>query len=485
MSNKRKRNGATAPAAPCRVALVSLGCPKNLVDSEKMMATLAEGGCLVGAPMDEADVVVVNTCGFLAAARDESLEAIRQAVGQKAVAARRVVVAGCLANRDGEKLFHAVKGIDAVVGVNDRDAILQAVRDTQPFLRITPTATTKTATNVPVNTVNKKLPGRRDAVQSTIAHRKSTRVAPSEIVSDAGRFRLTPRHTAYLRISEGCSQKCTFCTIPAIRGPFRSKTPEQVLREARELLADGAVELNIIGQDTTSYGMDLPGEPTLADLLRRLDALHGARWIRLMYAYPMRFTEELIDTMAACKHVVPYVDIPLQHISDPVLRRMGRRTTQAQTVALLNQLRRRIPSIAIRTTFIVGFPGETDAHFRELLEFVTTFQFDALGVFEFSPEPGTPAMKLKGRVPASVKAQRARQIMLAQRRIALAANRRQVGRKIQVLVDGVDAAGRCVGRHCGQAPDIDSLCLLTRPRPAGTIVAATIIGYDGYDLRVE
>ena len=447
-----------------RVALVSLGCPKNLVDSEKMMALLAEGGCTVGAPMDEADVIVVNTCGFLSAAREESLGVVREALAHKAAGrARRVVVAGCLVNRDAEKLFDLVPGIDAIVGVNDRDDLLNVV-----------------------TSINKKI-SKAGVVESSIVNRK-----PSiPIVSDAGRFRLTPRHTAYLRISEGCSQKCTFCTIPSIRGPFRSKSPRDVLTEAQELIADGAVELNVIGQDTTSYGMDLgedktaPSQSRLADLMKSLSKLDGLRWVRLMYAYPNRFNDALIEAMASCEKIVPYVDLPLQHISDGVLRRMGRRVTRARTETLLDKLRRRVPGIAIRTTFIVGFPGETRAQFAELLKFVKEFRFDALGVFEFSPEEGTPAARLKGRVAPEVAAERARDVMLAQQKIAFAANRRRVGQAIEVLVDGMDSQGRCVGRHAGQAPDIDSVCILKKKSPPGKFVQAKVIGADGYDLIVD
>jgi len=470
-----------------RVALVSLGCPKNLVDSEKMMAQLAEGGCVVGAPMDQADVVVVNTCGFLSAARDESLAVIREALTHKADGtARRVVVAGCLVNRDADKLFDLVPGIDAIVGVNDRDKLLKAVT------------------------------GKRKNVTMLAEAKASTPQAPlatPSIVSDAGRFRLTPRHTAYLRVSEGCSQRCTFCTIPSIRGPFRSKLPQDVLAEARELIADGAFEINVIGQDTTSYGMDLQkahgkrsvgvgrrdavgkhdvigshdvvgNTVDLAQLMRSISDLDAARWIRLLYAYPMRFSQELIDVMAERDNIVKYVDIPLQHIADGVLRRMGRRVTRGRTEDLLHRLRE-VKGMTIRTTFIVGFPGESEAEFGELLEFVKQFKFDALGVFEFSPEEGTPAARLKGQLPAEVKAHRAEQVMLAQQKIVFAANRRRVGKTLEVLVDGVDAAGRCVGRHAGQAPDIDSVCILTKKRQAGRVVQAKVTGSDGYDLIVE
>ncbi len=427
--------------------MVSLGCPKNLVDSEKMLALLAEGGCLVGAPMEDADVIVVNTCGFLSAARDESLDVLAEALACKeSGGARRVVVAGCLVNRDAEKLFELAPGVDAIVGVNDREDILAAVTGTQRVAKVA-----------------------------------ACTGAPG---SDAGRFRLTPRHTAYLRISEGCSQRCTFCTIPDLRGPFRSKPPEDVLAEAQELIADGAVELNVIGQDTTSYGQDLGGGESLASLLRTLDALDGAEWIRLLYAYPRNFTDELIDAMADCSHVVPYVDIPLQHISDGVLRRMGRRVTRVQTEELLAKLRSRIEGMTIRTTFITGFPGETDAQFEELLDFVREFRFDALGVFEFSPEEGTPAAALDGAIHDDVKAARAEAIMLAQQEIVFAANEAMVGREIDVLVDGIDERGVCVGRSAAQAPDIDSVCCLTQPVEAGRFVRGEVVGSDDYDLIV-
>lgn len=434
-----------------KVAIVSLGCPKNLVDSEKILGILAEGGLIVGAPMEDADVIVVNTCGFLEAARQESLEVIREAISFKTSgSAGRVVVAGCLVSRDAEKLYDVCPEIDAIVGVNDRDAILDAITTALPRV--------------------------------TLASPSSGGV----IHKDAGRFRLTPRHTGYLRISEGCSQMCTFCTIPAIRGPFRSKQPSQVITEARELIADGAVELNVIGQDTTSYGMDLDGcEKHLAPLLRELDALNGVEWVRLMYAYPMRFTDELIDTIAECDKIVPYVDLPLQHIADDVLRRMGRGVTRGEIEALLGKMRDRIDGLVLRTTFIVGFPGETDENFAELLQFVMDFQFDAMGVFAYSPEEGTPAARLPGELPDDVKIARAEEIMSAQQEIAFATNESCVASPIVVLVDGLDAAGHCIGRYYGQAPDIDSVCILTEPREPGSFVTGTVADWDGYDLIVE
>ncbi len=426
--------------------MVSLGCPKNLVDSEVLAGHLASAGAVVGAPMGEADVILINTCGFLQASREESLEVIAEAVDLKqAGRARRIVVAGCLVNRDGEALLHVVPGIDAVVSVNDRDAIVSAVTGEGGAALISP---------------------------------------PGPVGSDLGRLRLTAGHTAYLRIAEGCDQKCTYCTIPSIRGPLRSKPLPAVLAEARDLIADGAVELNVIAQDTTTYGRDLRGEDATnaAQLLAALDRLEGVGWIRLLYAYPNSFSDELIAVMAESDHILPYVDIPLQHINDTVLRRMGRQVTRRQIEGLLGKLRDAMGDIAIRTTFIVGFPGETDEQFVELLEFVKAIEFDAMGAFEYSPEPGTPAATMAQQVPDDVKAARAEQLMLAQQAIAFAANAAVVGQEVDVLVDGVDNSGTCIARHSGQAPEVDSVCLLTEPVEAGTIVPATIIDWQDYDL---
>lgn len=444
---------------PIHVCLVSLGCPKNLVDSEWMLGALAQAGCVVGAPMDAADVIVVNTCGFLAAAREESRQVIAEALDRKRRGrVRRVVVAGCLASHQGTTLRRQWdSGIDAVVGVDDRRRIVEAVLAEKPLS----------------------------------ACRRHPRSYGRNGPRDTGRFRLTPKHTAYLRIAEGCSRKCTFCLIPSIRGPLRSKPVEMILAEARELIADGAVELNVIAQDTTAYGEDLHraggGGETLASLLRRLDRLDGVRWIRLLYTYPRRFDDELIDALAESEHVVPYLDMPLQHIATRVLRRMGRGVTRRDIETLLEKLRRRIPSLALRTSFIAGFPGETETEFRELVEFVRSFRFAAVGVFEYSPEPGTPAARLAPPVPPAVAAQRAEALMAAQRAVVRSAHRAMVRRqhRLEVLVDGPDAHGRCIGRHAGQAPEIDGVCFLTHPRPAGTILPAVVTDFREYDLIVQ
>jgi len=438
------------------ISLVSLGCPKNLVDSETILGELAAAGCVVSARIEDADVAIVNTCGFLAAAREESLAVISELVSLKQSGVlRRVVVAGCFAQRDGGDLRRQVPGVDAIIGLNDRDRLIQAVLGDGEF------------------TANRPYAARRRELGRDVT------------ADDTGRLRLTPRHTAYLRVSEGCSQGCSFCTIPAICGPYRSKDPEQVLAEARELIADGTVELNVIGQDTTSYGRDIGYDAGLAGLVRRLDALDGARWIRMMYAYPSSVTDAMIDAMADCEHVVKYLDLPLQHISDPILKAMRRGITRSQTERLLDRLRTRIENLAIRTTFIVGFPGETDAMFDELLTFVKAFGFDALGVFEYSRESGTPAARLDNEVPLETRRQRREQMMLAQQEIAFAANADCVGRSLTVLVDGVDPDGRCVARSAAQAPEVDSVCYLTDPRPAGELVAGVVTDWADYDLVVR
>lgn len=430
-----------------RVCLIPLGCPKNLVDSEKMLADLAQAGLIVGATMDQADIIVINTCGFLSAARDESLEIIQEALEYKRTGTvQKVIVAGCLPSRDGKTLFTQAQGIDAIIGVNNRDQLITAIRsDTQG------------------------------------AYLDGTCSPPD----DRGRFRLTPSHTAFLRIADGCAQRCTYCTIPKIRGPLRSRPVAQILEEASQLIADGAREINVIAQDTTSYGIDLAGKTNLAGLLRELDQLDGLEWLRLMYTYPRRFDQELIDTITHGTHILPYVDIPLQHINDNVLRRMGRGTTRFETESLLAQLRERVKGIVLRTTFIVGFPGETDAQFEELMDFVDEFEFDAMGAFAYSREEGTPAAEMPDQIPEEVKQERVEQLMLLQQDIVFEINESVIDSPITVLVDGADEDGRTVARYYGQAPEIDAVCLLTESRPAGEFVNGTIVASEGYDLIVQ
>ncbi len=455
---------AVMPASgPLRIAVVSLGCPKALIDSEKMLALLAEAGCLVGAPTDQADVILINTCAFIPPAREEAMEAIREALEKKRQGrVRRVVVTGCLPQREGGKLLSAVPEVDAIVGLFHRDEIVSAVTSRQsPFIRV-------------------------------------GRIGRKDCPDDRGRLRLTPRHTAYLRIAEGCSTGCSFCSIPGIRGPLRSKPMDIVLDEAAELIADGAIELVLIAQNTTAYGSDFDDGTNLETLLRRLDALPGLRWLRLMYANAGRLTEPIIDAIAECPRIVNYLDLPLQHISDKILKLMRRRYDRVRAESLLATLRRRVPGISLRTTFLVGFPQESPGQFQELLEFVRAARFEAMGVFTYWPEPGTTAAGLRGQVSRQVKTRRRELLMQAQQEIAFAANAARVGSKVAVLVDGIDPAGRCVGRHAGQAPEVDSLCILRpagagvdRPAsgaaapPVGRIVEGKVVDFDDYDLIVK
>ena len=462
MSQNRKRDAGSrksTKADPPIVGFVSLGCPKNLVDSERMLAEIAESGAIISGDESAADTIVVNTCGFLAAARDEALEVLRELAERKrAGTLRRLVVAGCLVQRDGEDLRRLVPEIDALVGVHNRADVPTAIWEQ------------------PCDSANRK---------------------PADLYlgdyhpqpwTDRGRLRITPSHYAYVRMSEGCNQRCTFCTIPSIRGPLHSKPLDELVSECRELIADGARELVLIGQDTTSYGTDIGYKPGLAGLLRELDAAcDGARWLRLMYVYPSVFTDEMIDAIAACERVVNYIDIPLQHINDRVLKVMGRRVTRKQTETLLEKIRSRIPGVTIRTTFIVGFPGETDGEFEELVSFVRDFGFDAVGAFHYSHEPGTPAFRIGDPPDDAVINERYERLMLAQQDVALAAAGRRIGQTLTVLVDGVtDDDGTLAARHAGQAPEVDSICLLP-PNAAepGDFVETRCVDTNGYDLLVR
>src|SRR5262245_25927162 len=354
---------ATEPKAT--FAFVSLGCPKNLVDSERMLGLLGADGYAIQPAPAGADFVIVNTCGFIEPARQESLGVIREMVElKKQGQIGGIIVAGCLAERKKEALLEEVPEIDHLVGVFGREEI----------------------TKVAERFVN------RLGEQRTVF-----RPASVKLLDDGARLRITPRHYAYLKISEGCDRLCTFCAIPGMRGKHVTKPIERVIAEAEELARDGVRELNIVAQDTTYYGMDLYGSPRLAELLHGLEKLDGLRWIRLLYCYPQWFTDELFDVLAHSKKVIPYIDMPLQHINDRMLRVMARRVTRDETEQLIARLRREIPELVMRTTFIVGFPGETEAEFEELCDFVAQSAFERVGVFEYSYEPGTPAARPRTR----------------------------------------------------------------------------------------
>lgn len=434
-------------------SLISLGCPKNLVDSERMLGLLAQAGYRVTLEPEGADFVVINTCGFLQAARDESLQTIREMLALKQRGKLRgVIVAGCLAQRDQEALLEQCPGIDQVVGLFGRDEIAEAAARLMDGLT---------------------------------EQRTLFRPAPARALSDTNRLRITPPHLAFLKISEGCDRLCTFCSIPRIRGKYVSKSIEEIVDEARQLAADGVRELNLVAQDTTYYGLDTEGRPQLAELLPRLEEVAGIEWIRLMYLYPMHLTDELIRRIVASPKIVPYLDLPLQHINDRVLKRMARRVNRAETEELLDCLRERIPGLVLRTTLITGFPGETEEQFQELLEFVVQRRFERLGVFAYSPEPDTPSARLDGQVPEEVRQERRDRVLAAQQPIALAWNEAQIGRTWEVLIDR-DIPGQAnayVGRTYADAPEIDGGVYVTGENLApGQMVPCEVVAAQEYDL---
>jgi ribosomal protein S12 methylthiotransferase len=439
---------------PVTVGFVALGCPKNIVDSEKMLAHIAKAGFVVTTEPDHADVVVINTCGFIAPAKAEALDAVRHALRCKANGTiKKVIVAGCLPQRLGKELLDQTPGIDAIMGLGQRDNIAKIIKKT------------------------------------LLSETSSTFLGHfcRNVSDDRARLLIGPSHRAYLRISEGCSHSCSFCTIPAIRGRFRSKPPQIVLAEAAELASAGVVELNLIAQDTTSYGRDSKLKSGLTTLLTELDKIPMLKWIRLMYAYPAAITDELIETVAAGEKILHYLDIPIQHINYQILRKMRRPDTNKSIRQLIERLRKKVPDIVLRTTLIVGFPGETDNQFAELLEFVNWAKFDCLGCFPYYPEAGTPAAQMPDQLPDGVKQQRLKKLMLTQQKIAFEKNKTRIGTKLICLVDTVEQKKRLAkGRFYGQAPDIDSICIIKSCSAApGRFIEAKVIGTNEYDLVIE
>ncbi len=438
------------------VGFVALGCPKNIVDSEKMLGEIASAGFLITAEPDNADVVVVNTCGFIAPAKTEALEAIKQAVNCKNKGSvKKVIVAGCLPQRLGAELFNESDGIDAIVGLSQRDSIAQIIEET-----------------IHSDKRGVFLEGPSGNIDNIIH-------------DDRARLLITPGHWAYLRISEGCDQQCSFCTIPGIRGRFRSKPAELVVAEATELVCAGAVELNIIAQTSTSYGRDLKIKDGLVGLLAELEKVASLKWIRLMYLYPAGITEALIEAVAGSEKIVHYFDVPIQHINDKILKDMRRGDSREGICRLIEKVRANIADIVLRTAVIVGFPGESDEQFAELLEFLEWAKFDALGCFEYYRETGTPAAEMAGQIPEEIKQQRVEELMLTQQKIAFARNRERIGTELVCLVDSVNNQSRR-GRYYGQAPDIDSVCFIKncRAKP-GQFINTKVIDTKDYDLIVE
>ena len=433
--------------------LVTLGCPKNLVDSERMLGLLARAGYQLVSDPEGADFVLVNTCAFIHSARQESLEVIREMVELKQRGRTGgVIVAGCLAERDRETLFEACPGIDQLVGLFARDEITTAAQRLSG--------------------------GHADG-------RTIFRSPPPRALCDRDRVRVTVPHVAYLKIAEGCDRSCAFCTIPSIRGKYVSKPIGEVVDEADQLAADGVRELVLVAQDTTYYGIDLDGRPQLASLLARLNAVAGLEWIRLMYLYPMHVTDELIEVVASGGKILPYLDLPVQHVNDQILRRMKRRVTRAETERLIDRLRERIDRLVLRSTLIAGFPGETEGQFREMLGFVRRRRFERLGVLPYSREPGTPAARLDGQVSEKVRHSRASRLLAAQQGIAFAWNASQIGRRLDVIVDRAvpGEENAYVARSYADAPDVDGVVYLTGDGlEPGQIVPCEIVATRQYDL---
>lgn len=436
-----------------RYSFISLGCPKNLVDSERMLGLLQKDGYQLTQETEGSDFVVINTCGFIERARDESFAAINEMLELKRQGKiKGVIVSGCLAERQRETLLEACPEIDQVIGVFGREEI------------------TKVADRL---------------VGGLEEQRTVFRPAPVRALGDGQRLRITPRHFAYLKVSEGCDRLCTFCAIPKMRGKHATKPMEAVIAEAEELAADGVRELIVVAQDTTYYGMDLYGEPRLRELLTKLNQVQGIDWIRLMYFYPMYVDRPLLETMAECEKIVPYVDIPLQHINDTMLRRMSRRVTRSKTEELIGQMREIIPGLNIRTTFITGFPGETDEQFLELADFIQTQRFERAGVFTYSKEEGTPAVKLDGHLPEELLEERCAHLMALQQQVIFDHNEAKVGQTLDVILDQPVPGEKTawIGRTVADAPDVDCVTYVTgKGLKAGDIVPTEIVMYKDYDL---
>lgn len=433
-------------------AFVSLGCPKNLVDSEKMLGTLAIDGYTLVSDPEGADFVIVNTCGFIESSRQESKSVIHDMLELKRQGKTRgVIVAGCLPERMGPSLREEIPEIDHILGVFSRDEI------------------SKVADRL-IGGLNEQ--------------RELFRPAPVKAMDDRARLRITPEHFAYLKISEGCDRTCTFCAIPKMRGKHITKPIEMVIEEAKELVADGVRELILVAQDTTYYGLDFYGEVRLVELLKELEQVEGIDWIRLMYLYPVNFSDELINTIASSSKIIPYLDMPLQHINDTMLKRMQRRVNGQQTRELVDKLRERVPNLVLRTTFITGFPGETDEQFEELCQFVEETRFQRMGVFSYSVEPGTPAVKLEDHVSEEIKEERRQRLMEIQQSIAFEFGQSLVGYELDVIIDETtDEEGVWIGRTYADAPEIDGVVYLHgKNLQPGQMVSAEIVGFEDYDL---
>jgi len=471
--------------------MISLGCAKNLVDAEIMLGSVLERGMEITSHAEDADVLVINTCAFIDSAKEESIEAILEAHQQRGLSKRpdqKLIVSGCMSQRFARELREELPEVDAFIGL---DQVNELGRIAAELLQRSTPNTRRSMLNADSSTLDV---GRwASSVDSEIddVDLSFTRARPTYIPDyDTPRYRLTPAHSAYLKIAEGCNHPCSFCVIPQMRGKHRSRSPASVLAEIRALVREGVREINLISQDTTYYGMDLwaekPGPrqpldsrrgPTLAGLLREIEKIEGEFWVRLLYTHPAHWSDELMETIAQSAKVARYIDIPLQHISDPMLQRMRRETSRAHIETLIARLRAAIPGVALRTTFIVGFPGETEVDFESLVEFIERSRFDRLGVFKYSREQGSRAATMPIQVSMKIKNERHRRAMALQQKIACALAREKTGQRLKLLVDEPHIA-----RTEADAPDVDARVILSEAAPVGAFVSRTITGSRGYDL---
>lgn len=428
------------------VALINLGCTKNLVDAEEMLGRIAAGGSTICQQPEDAEVLVVNTCGFINDSKKESIDMIfKMAKLKENALCKKLIVTGCLAQRYSTELKSEIPEIDDVVGLKDFEKI-----------------------------------------SSLTGGRKKKKKDNNFSHSDdwRNRIKLTPKHYSYLRISDGCDNRCTYCAIPGIRGKFISRTIENIIEETRQMASEGVKEINIISQDTTSYGVDIYGKQMLHVLLENIAKIEGVQWIRLLYTHPGHFYPELIKTMNEQDKICKYIDLPIQHINDTILEKMGRKITRKSIVTLINRLRELMPSLVLRTSVILGFPGETDEQFQELLEFVKKIKFERLGAFAYSKEENTPAANFSKHVSKKIKQRRVKEIMLAQRDIVWENNKDLIGKKVSVIVDEKNiVTGGLIGRTYGDAPEVDGKVFMNDDQTkVGEIKEVVITNVNGYDL---
>ena len=478
-------NNTAAPTKP-KIGMISLGCAKNLVDAEVMLGSVLQRGMEITSRAEDADVLVVNTCAFIDSAKEESIEAILEAHQQRGLNKRpdqKLIVSGCMSQRFARELHNELPEVDAFIGLDQVRELGQIV---ERILGKRPTLNAQRSTS---NADSSTLDVGRSAIDDfdlAFTNKRPTYIPDY----DTPRFRLTPAHSAYVKIAEGCNHPCSFCVIPQMRGKHRSRKPESVLAEIRALVGEGVREINLISQDTTYYGMDLweakagPRQPvdstrgpTLVSLLREIQQIEGEFWVRLLYTHPAHWSDELIETIAECDKVARYIDIPLQHIDESMLGRMRRETSRAHIEDLIHKLRAGIPGVTLRTTFIVGFPGETDAEFETLLDFIRRSRFERLGIFKYSQEEGSRAARMPGQVPAKIKNSRYRAAMAMQQSIAHDLAREKIGSELKLLVDQPHIA-----RSEADAPDVDARVVLSEPAPVGEFIRRTVTGSRGYDL---